>query len=433
MAAKDSAVDLEKPKPLRVAIIGAGIGGLVLTQLLQGDPKFSVSVYERGDRDEEASSLTGFRILVSKEMLAALRTQLPASVTELLEKGVGIQPPRGQHIALLDHKCRVKLGMTPKDFRDASCVSRWKLRTALLEGLDDIIHWKTEFESYESLGNDGVRIHFADGTTTQCDVLVGADGAGSKIRKQLVPSSKRDTLGITVLYFKVPLTRETELMMPFGSGCLVMGPRSSMVVSYYKDKAIPYGPYNLKSLDPEGSYLMCGLGCYTNEFIDQSKQPDEMTPEELKADWMTRTKHWNPLLRSLISMTIPESVYVAHVKTQHKMKHWKTQNVVLLGDAAHSMTPYLGKGATSAIADSLSLAKHLRQVASLDNNKLPAVLEDYTSSMLKDGFKMQKKSKVVHDVVFMGTNPFMGHCRNAFLGFIGLFAGNSDDRGTRTA
>lgn len=97
------------------------------------------------------------------------------------------------------------------------------------------------------------------------------------------------------------------------------------------------------------------------------------------------------------------------------------------------MTPYLGKGATSAIADSLSLAKHLRQVASLDNNKLPAVLEDYTSSMLKDGFKMQKKSKVVHDVVFMGTNPFMGHCRNAFLGFIGLFAGNSDDRGTRTA
>lgn len=97
------------------------------------------------------------------------------------------------------------------------------------------------------------------------------------------------------------------------------------------------------------------------------------------------------------------------------------------------MTPYLGKGATSAIADSLSLAKHLRQLNSQGFDKLPAVLEDYTAGMLKEGFKMQKKSKVVHDVVFMGTTPFMGHCRNAFLRLVGLFAGSSDDRGTRTA
>lgn len=224
MTSNHSTIAAEKPKPLRVAIVGAGIGGLVLTQLLRGDPKFSVTVYERGGRNEEASSLTGFRILLSKEMLAALRSQLPADVTKLLEKAVGIQPPQGQHIALLDHKCRVKIGMTPPDFRDASCVSRWKLRTALLEGLDEVVRWKTEFESYETLENDGVRIHFTDGTTAECDILVGADGAGSRIRKQLVPTSKRDTLGITVLYFKMPLTPETELMMPFGSGCLVSLP-----------------------------------------------------------------------------------------------------------------------------------------------------------------------------------------------------------------
>ncbi|KAI1102913.1 hypothetical protein F4804DRAFT_311532 [Jackrogersella minutella] len=433
MAPKSSVDDLGKPKPLRVVIIGAGIGGLSLTQLLRGDPKFSVTVYERGDRDEAVNSLTGFRILLSKEMLAALRAQLLASVSELLEKAVGIQPPRGQHIALLDHKCRVKLGMTPPDFRDASCVSRWKLRTALLEGLDDVIRWKTEFESYEVLRNGNVNVNFADGSTTECDLLVGADGAGSQIRKQLLPDSKRDTLGISVLYFKMPLTPETELMMPFGSGCLIMGPRSSMVVSYYKDKAVPYGPYDLQSLDPEGSYLMCGLGCYTNEFMDQSKQPDEMSPNELKADWMLRTKDWHPLLRSLISMAIPDSVYVAHIKTQHKLSPWKSQNIALLGDAAHSMTPYLGKGATSAIADALSLAKHLRELSSNTPKKLPVVLDHYTAGMLKEGFAMQKKSKMVHDVVFMGKNPFLGHCRNGLLRFMGLFVGSSDDRGTRTA
>jgi salicylate hydroxylase len=213
----------EEPKPkqvLRVAIIGAGVGGLVLAQLLRNNPNFSVQVYERGSKEEGVSSLTGFRILLSKEMLAALRSRLPATVTDLLEKSVGIQPPGGQSIALLDEKGDIKLGLTPKDFRDASSVSRWKLRTALLEGLDDTIHWQTEYQSYES--SDGVvKLTFKDKDAEECDILVGADGAGSKVRKQLLPESKRDTLGITVLYFKMPLTRETELMMPYGSGCMV--------------------------------------------------------------------------------------------------------------------------------------------------------------------------------------------------------------------
>lgn len=97
------------------------------------------------------------------------------------------------------------------------------------------------------------------------------------------------------------------------------------------------------------------------------------------------------------------------------------------------MTPYLGKGATSAIADALSLAEHLGRLNAHNTEKLPTILDDYTTGMLKEGFRMQKKSKMVHDVVFMGRNPFLGHCRNGLLRFLGLFVGSSDDRGTRTA
>ncbi|CAM1501897.1 Fc.00g038810.m01.CDS01 [Cosmosporella sp. VM-42] len=423
MTIDEKATISEKSRPLRIVIIGAGIGGLVLAQLLQNNPKFSVTVYERGPKDEQASSLTGFRILLSKEMLAALRKGLPSSVTTLLEKAVGIQPPGGQSIALLDQKGGVKLGLTPKDFRDASSVSRWKLRCALLEGLDEVIQWQTEFQSYEKLGN-GIRVSFKDGTTTQCDLLVGADGAGSKVRKQLLPQSTRDSLGITVLYFKMPLTRETKVMMPFGTGCMVMAPRSSMVVSYYQDKGEPYGPYEIASIDPEGSYLMCGLGCYTEDYVRHGKHPDDMKPEELKDFWLARTGSWHPLFRSLIAIVVPETVYVSNVKTQHKLKAWKSENVAILGDAAHSMTPYLGKGATSAIADALSLAEHLDQLSSGDVQGLSKLLDDYTAVMLKSGFGMAKKSKVVHDLVFMGSTPFKAHCRNALLRTLSVLIGS---------
>ncbi|KAH7127801.1 hypothetical protein B0J13DRAFT_679351 [Dactylonectria estremocensis] len=425
MAISEKSEDPKQSPPLRVVIIGAGVGGLVLAQLLRNNPKFSVTIYERGSREEGVSSLTGFRILLSKEMLAALRSRLPESVRDLLEKSVGIQPPGGQSIALLDEKGKVKLGLTPKDFRDASSVSRWKLRAALLEGLDDVIHWQTEYQSYTS-SNGVVKLLFKDESTAECDILVGADGAGSKIRKQLLPQSTRDTLGITVLYFKMPLTKETELMMPYGSGCMVMAPRSSMVVSYYKDKADPYGPYELQSVDAQDSYLMCGLGCYTQDYVSKGKHADEMTPEELKGFWMDRTKTWHPLFRSLIGIVIPETVYVSHVKTQHKMKPWKSSNVVILGDAAHSMTPYLGKGATSAIADSLSLAEHLDKLTCGDKSNMPSVLDDYTAEMVKSGFKMAGMSKVVHDVVFMGSNPFKAKCRNAMLRTLGVFIGSKD-------
>ncbi|KAL4738981.1 hypothetical protein BDV11DRAFT_170480 [Aspergillus similis] len=44
----------------------------------------------------------------------------------------------------------------------------------------------------------------------------------------------------------------------------------------------PYGPYNLETIDPDDSFLMIGLSCYTNEFQHKLKQPTKMTPEELK-------------------------------------------------------------------------------------------------------------------------------------------------------
>ena len=133
-----------------------------------------------------------------------------------------------------------------------------------------------------------------------------------------------------------------------------------MIVSYFKNPEKPYGPYNLENIDPDDSFIMVGLGCYAGEFCNQSKPPHEMNPEELKQECLARAKNWNPLLRSLVAIAVPSTVFVSYLKTQDPIAPWNTGRVTLLGDAAHSMTPYSGLGATSAIADAMALADTLK-------------------------------------------------------------------------
>ncbi|KAI2631942.1 hypothetical protein GGR54DRAFT_7315 [Hypoxylon sp. NC1633] len=407
---------MSEQKPLRVAIIGAGPGGLVLAQLLKDDPRFDVTVYERGNRDGTGiSSLVGFRILLPAPILDRLRNLLPASVTTLAERAVGLTQSQGNRVAFMDEHCRLICRVDLQVSRELCSTSRWKLREALLHDTDDLVKFGKAFSSYEELGGEkgGVRARFADGDEIECDLLVGADGAGSKVRKQLLPNSHRTPSGITVIYFKAPFTPETEAMIPWKSGCVAITPRRSMVVAYYKDLQKPYGPYDLQKIDPGDSFLMLGLGCYTNEFVNQSKHPDEMTPEELKDECIARARNWSPLLRALIALAVPSSVFVSHVKTQDPIQPWETGRVTILGDAAHSMSPYLGKGASSAMRDAMELAEALKQG---EEQSLTARLATYEKEMLKAGFEAARQSMMVQSFSFnSGDTSWKSWWRNLAL------------------
>ncbi|KAH6995943.1 hypothetical protein BKA56DRAFT_570315 [Ilyonectria sp. MPI-CAGE-AT-0026] len=411
---------MSEQKPLSVAIIGAGPGGLVLAQILHQDPRFSVTVYERGTRGgSDTSTLVGYRILVPPSILDSLRDQLPAACAALIDGAVGVPQSQGNRVGLMDEKCGLICRMDVQQSRDMCSISRWKLREALLHGADEFVKFGKVFSSYEEIKEEegGVRVRFDDGDEIECDVLVGADGAGSKVRKQLLPSSSRTASGLTVIYFKAPFTPETEAMIPWKSGCVAMTPRRSMVVAYYKDRQKPYGPYDLQNIDPADSFLMFGMGCYTDEFVNQNKHPDEMTPEELKDECLARAKDWNPLLRALIALSVPNSVFVSHVKTQDPIGPWETGRVTLLGDAAHSMTPYLGKGASSAIIDAMSLADALKSQSKQGQEiSLTARISTYEKDMLKHGFEAARQSMMAQKFSFnAGDTPWKSWWRNLAL------------------
>jgi 2-polyprenyl-6-methoxyphenol hydroxylase-like FAD-dependent oxidoreductase len=72
-------------------------------------------------------------------------------------------------------------------------INRWKLREALAKGLP--IEWNKKFTHYEEK-EDSVTAYFEDGTSIEADILIGADGAKSRVRKQRAPTVEYKDLGI---------------------------------------------------------------------------------------------------------------------------------------------------------------------------------------------------------------------------------------------
>jgi 2-polyprenyl-6-methoxyphenol hydroxylase-like FAD-dependent oxidoreductase len=108
-----------------------------------------------------------------------------------------------------------------EEMKDSSSVSRWLLRNALLHKCSRFVKFGKTFQRYQKLPNGGVKVCFDDGSAEEYDLLVGADGVGSRVRNQLIPSSKVSDSDVAVIYFKIPLTPDTKDLLPASSAVMV--------------------------------------------------------------------------------------------------------------------------------------------------------------------------------------------------------------------
>jgi 2-polyprenyl-6-methoxyphenol hydroxylase-like FAD-dependent oxidoreductase len=202
-----------RSRPLHVLIIGGGVGGLTLAQGLK-QAGVSVAVYERDGTP--ADRIQGYRVHINPTGSRALHACLPANLFEAFDRSCG-RP--GRAIRFLTERMVVLLSVGGELVREFDLigkhrsVSRITLRQVLLSGLGEIVHFGKTFTHYEE--RDGrVIAHFEDGTSAEGDVLVAADGGGSRVRRQFLPQAERIDTGVIGIAGKVFLDPESRSHRP---------------------------------------------------------------------------------------------------------------------------------------------------------------------------------------------------------------------------
>jgi 2-polyprenyl-6-methoxyphenol hydroxylase-like FAD-dependent oxidoreductase len=352
----------------RVTIIGGGIGGLALAAGLK-QAGIPVAVYERSL--ERTDWVQGYRIHINPHGSRSLHDCLPAANWEQFlatvsagDGGFGFATDQLTDLLRLSG-ADIARSADPAERHYG--VSRIKLREALLSGMDDVVHLGKTFVSY-SLGADGVTAHFEDGSSATADLLIGADGANSRVRAQLLPYAHRVDTGVTAIAGKnfatagLPreLTEDANLIIPSGRGFL-------FTAAWKPD------------------YTFWAYADATDRF------PPSLTGEEWVRLVLDRTKNWSPALRQLIGGSDPATVNALRLKSAAPVQPWRTGRVTLLGDAIHNMTPMGGIGANTALRDANLLRQQLIAVAAGRLDLIEAVA-GYERQMLDYGFKAVKTS-----------------------------------------
>jgi salicylate hydroxylase len=316
----------------RVAIIGGGIGGLTAANALLR-AGVEVSVYEAAGELREigagvALHANAMRVLRFIGVEDAVRKV--AGRTEYAVTRDGIT---GRIISKTSRARQVELqGIEPATVHRADLLD--VLAAALPEGIASLGKRCVSVES----GGSSAAARFADGTSAEADVIIGADGIHSVVRTALFgPDAPRFTGKIC--YRSVIPTAAV---------------RGGVLSDVAADNGQWLGPHGTIVLYPlRGEELINVVAHYD----DDTYRHESWVTECERAEVLERYAGWHESLLRLFEAG--ETWYKWALYDRDPIPAWTSRRVSLLGDAAHPMLPYLGQGACQALEDGAVLANAL--------------------------------------------------------------------------
>jgi len=390
----------------RVLVIGAGTGGLALAHGLVR-AGIDVRVFERDVL--RTDGLHGYRVGIDPDGSRALHALLPPDLYDTFVATCA-RAPRWFNMLTEQHRevLALEIPVEEDPVESEKSVSRMTLRQVLMTGIEDVISFGKEFTGFDRHADGTITAHFADGSSATGDLLVGADGAGSRVRRQYLPQAQQEETGIIAIAGKLPITEESAALVPrrvFQGISMIQAPKGYFcilhVMEFKWDRAgkIKNG---IGASDAELIKVWPGLQFdNTRDYINWgfSASADKFPADvmERRGDDLARlvremTPDWHPNLQRLFELTDPSTCFPVNIKTSVPVDPWPASNITLIGDAIHTMTPGRGVGANTALRDAVLLCARIIDVA---NGRLDIVeaVNRYETKMIKYGFDAVLKSR----------------------------------------
>jgi 2-polyprenyl-6-methoxyphenol hydroxylase-like FAD-dependent oxidoreductase len=349
---------------MRVIAVGGGIGGLSATIALR-QTGHDVLVLERAARiDPLGAGIT----LFANAMTALDRLGI--------REAVAARGAPATRSAILTREGR-ELTRVPQDLLEGTIALHRADLQAELAAAGGEVRLGVEVTAVE-LGDDAVVAKGADGSEERGDLLVGADGLSSVVRRAITD--------VPIRYAGYTAWRGVS-PVPVGAGRITeswgVGER-----------------FGLIDIGRGRTYWFATKNAPEDE-------PDE--PEGRKAEVMRRFSGWHEPIAAVVEAADESAILRNDVYYLEPLPRWSSGRVVLVGDAAHAMTPGVGQGAAQAIEDAVVLAQRLGA-----NSDLTAALAEYEAIRRPRAEVVLKMSRRV-DKAAQLASPLGCRIRNAVV------------------
>jgi 2-polyprenyl-6-methoxyphenol hydroxylase-like FAD-dependent oxidoreductase len=369
---------------MHVLIVGGGLGGLSLAQCLRKQG-ISFEVFER-DADAQAR-FQGWAIGIHT-IVDELQSCFPDDMADLKEAT--------DHLAPLNLPAQMGLyfpgrpgRMGVQDTPEAPIVraERHRLRDWLSTNIP--IQWGKRVVSIDQ-NNEGVLVSFEDGTTARGDILVGADGINSCVREHLLQKPASELLKlvpVAAIVGEVTLSGESFIEQ------LELGHSAYVYVSPTMGFLNFCGLHHVLPDGKSGRHYWMLMQPDANvENADHWLQT--ATQEEKREHVMKLVENMPPRFRGLFEQTPASGIKKEpHIWRDLELESLPTGRVVLVGDAAHAMTPFRGEGGYHSFIDAMNLSKILSTLDGKDIDAVKAAVDGYNAEMLERGGEAVRNSR----------------------------------------
>ena len=353
----------------KIAIIGAGIGGLTLANLLEKNTEFEFTIYEKR---ETLNSEEGFGLQLAVNSVSVLN-QIGFSN---LNKSETFNPTKLDFYSDEDKVCDLDLTKFNNETDKYTTLKRSSLIKFLKDKLfSNLIRFNKTIESVEQ-DRDTLKIKFKDGTSEEVDYLVVSDGLFSQTKSIIEKKNfKPNYYGAIAVRTQIKAKDVSEFKTENIS--LVMSSRAHLVLYPVNDN----GDINVV--------------CILRKKLNEKKSIELLLSEK----FVNKNKHLLSLFKGNLKSW---SIYTSAEPVKSILK-----KVFYIGDAFYTFPPTLAQGASQSIES----AKELYDLL-IDNKK--NIENTYFEKRLKKTIMINNRSKLNY-FLFHFSNPILKILRNKFL------------------